>query len=295
MPDNLPPLNALKAFEAAGRHLNFRLAAEDLGVTQGAVAQHIRALEARLSIKLFQRLPRGLALTDVGRKYHAAIRRAFEAMQKATAEILPEQTVVTISVPPSFASMWLVQRLGLFTDAFPGVSVRVDASKNLANFQNDGIDIAVRQGKPPFGPGLVHELLFPMKLQAVCSPVLTASYDIESPADLVDQVLLHDAHGLWPAFLEKLTHETVLPNAKSLNFSQTSLAVETAMAGQGIALASDFLVGDAINAGQLVSLFECSFEDELSYYIVYPRRPHNADMVQCMRDWLMETGTRDSA
>ena len=111
----LPPLNALKAFEAAGRHLNFRLAADEIGVTHGAVAQHVRALEARVGVKLFKRLPRGLALTDEGRKYLAPVRRAFEMIAGATDELCPQQAELTISVTPSFASKWLVPRLGRFT------------------------------------------------------------------------------------------------------------------------------------------------------------------------------------
>lgn len=285
----IPPLNALKAFESAGRNLNFRLAAEEMGVTQGAVAQHVRALESVVNTKLFDRLPRGLAFTDIGRSYHMSIQRAFEMMQKATAEILPQQSVVTISVPPSFASMWLVPRLGQFSDANPDISVRVDASQRLANFQTDGIDIAVRQGMPPFGPGLVSDLLLPMRVFAVCSPDLRAdNKPIETLADLEDQVLLHDTHGLWPLFLERAADGKSIPRTRSMNFSQTSLAVEAAIAGQGIALANDLFVEESINAGRLRCLFEQSFAEEQSFYVVMPRRPRNAELVHRMQAWLLE-------
>ena len=111
----LPPLNALRAFEASARHLNFRLAAEELGVTQGAVAQHVRGLEADLGIKLFDRLPRTLALTGVGRSYAAQLRRAFDLLTQATATLRPEPLRLTISVSPTFASKWLIPRLPDFT------------------------------------------------------------------------------------------------------------------------------------------------------------------------------------
>ena len=200
----LPPLNALKAFEASGRHLNFRLAAEEAGVTQGAVAQHVRALEADFQVKLFDRLARGLALTEEGRKYHVPIQRAFDLIRDATEDLRPQQGVVTISVTPSFATKWLVPRLAQFTDANPDLNVQIVASPELANFQDDGIDLAVRQGHAPKGSGLVSAALFPSEFYAVCSPaLLQGDHQLLTPEDLDHHTLLLDGHGLWPLFIEK--------------------------------------------------------------------------------------------
>ena len=290
----LPPLNALKAFEASGRHLNFRLAAEEIGVTQGAVAQHVRALEATLNVKLFERQPRGLELTDEGRKYHAPVRRAFELIADATKELRPEQAVLTISVTPSFATKWLVPRLGAFANANPGVDVRVDASQKLANFQSDGIDIAVRQGRPPFGPGLVAELLFPLEVYAVCSPALmSGAHPLRTADDLEHHVLLHDTHGLWPLFMDGLLAGKPAPNSRSINFSQTAHAVDAAISGQGVALASDPFVEDELATGRLCRPFAHAVAGEFGFFVVTPRIPRNPTLSQKMRDWLMAESRSD--
>ena len=284
----LPPLNALKAFEASGRHLNFRLAAEDIGVTQGAVAQQVRSLEALLNVKLFERLPRGLAFTEEGRKYFAPVRRAFQLLAQATEELRPQQAVLTISVTPSFATKWLVPRLGRFTDATPDLDVRLVASQSLANFQSDGIDIAVRQGRPPFGPGLVAEPLFFEEFYAVCSPsLLSGKHPLRALDDLAHHVLLHDAHGLWPLFMEEAFGDKARPESRSMNFSQTSLALDAALAGQGVALASDLFVEDEIAAGRLCRPFDETIKSEFGYFVVMPRARKDDDYVRRMRDWLI--------
>jgi len=286
--NRLPPLNALKAFEASGRHLNFRLAAEEIGVTHGAVAQHVRALERRIGVKLFERLPRGLALTDEGRRYLAPVRRAFELIADATEELCPQPAVLTISVTPTFATRWLVPRLGQFTKSHPDIDVRVDASQGLANFQSDGIDIAVRQGRPPFGPGLVAEQLFPEEFYAVCSPsLLDGEHALRTPEDLAHHVLLHDTHGLWPLYLEKVFAGKARPKSRSMNFSQTSLAVDAAIAGQGVALVSHLFAADEVAAGRLCLPFGCSIASEFGFFVVTPRKPRKPKVVQRMRDWLI--------
>ena len=295
MPSHLPPLNGLRAFEAAGRHLNFRLAAEEIGVTQGAVAQQVRGLEQVLDAKLFERLPRGLALTEEGRKYLAPVRRAFRLIEDATQEIRPRQAVLTLSVTPSLASKWLVPRLGVFLEAHPDLDVRVVAGQELANFQSDGVDIAVRQGRPPFGPGLTAELLFPFEVYPVCSPALMAGkHPIASPEDLTRQVLLHDAHGLWPLFLEQSGVTEPMSQSRALKFSQTSLALDAALAGQGVALASAPLVAEDIAAGRLCRPLKMSMSSEMGFYIVAPRNAEaTPNMSQRMRDWLIAQSRAD--
>ncbi len=284
----LPPLNALKAFEASGRHLNFRLAAEDIGVTQGAVAQHVRSLEANLGVRLFERLPRGLALTDEGRKYFTPVRRALQMIAEATEEIRPRKAVLTISVTPSFAPKWLVPRLGSFTEENPDIDVRLVASQDLANFQSDGVDIAVRQGRPPFGPGLTAEPLFVEEFYAVCSPsLLSGTHPLKTPEDLAHHVLLHDAHGLWSVFLQEVFGDGPKPASRSMNFNQTSLALDAALAGQGVALASDLFVADEVAAGRLCRPFPVTIKGELGFFVVTPRRQRKSEHVDKMRDWLL--------
>lgn len=290
----LPPLNALKAFEASGRHLNFRLAAEEIGVTQGAVAQHVRALEADFKVKLFDRLARGLALTEEGRKYHAPIQRAFELIGEATNELRPQQGVVTISVTPSFATKWLVPRLARFTHANPDLNVQIVASPDLANFQDDGVDLAVRQGRAPKGSGLVSAALFPSDFYAVCSPDLQAgAHPLLTPEDLEHHVLLLDGHGLWPLFIEKVFGGRSIPKSRTIKFSQTAHAVDAALAGQGVALASDLFAADDMAAGRLVRPFRQTVQKDLGFFLLAPRKSNNATPVKRMWDWLIEQSLAD--
>ena len=287
-PARYPRLNALRVFEAAARQLNFRLAAEELGVTQGAVAQQVRGLEAELGVKLFDRLPRGLALTEAGRRYRTPVARALGIIAEATDELRPQQQTVTVSATPSFAARWLVPRLGAFTQANPDLDVQVVATVAMANFQSDGVDIAVRQGKPPFGPGLSAYLLYGLDMFAVCSPaLLDGDHPLEEPADLAHHVLLHDTHGWWPKYLEQAGRGEPLEPARSLRFSQESLAIDAAIAGQGIALASEPLVQADIEAGRLCRLFDLTVGDETGFYLIAPRVPRDSELVTRMRDWFL--------
>ncbi|UDL89306.1 transcriptional regulator GcvA [Mesorhizobium sp. PAMC28654] len=294
MPDTLhrlPPLNALRAFEASARHLNFRIAAEELSVTQGAVAQHIRGLEADLGVKLFERLPRGLALTDEGRAYMPNIRRAFDLISEATLLLRPEPARLTISVTPSFATKWLIPKLPDFVADNPLVDLRIMASESLSSFQADGVDIAVRQGRPPFGAGLVVDLLFPQQLVAVCSPaLLQAGAGGIAPADIQHHVLLHDAHNLWPEFMEKAVGLKMVAEVKRMRFNQTGLAIDAAIAGQGIALASRFLVAADLAAGRLVQPLKAEMRGTQDFYVVVPRKQAHPEPTQAVRQWLLDAG-----
>lgn len=290
---SLPPLNALRAFEASARHLNFRIAAEELNVTQGAVAQHIRGLEADLGTKLFERLPRGLALTDQGRAYVPNIRRAFDLISEATLLLRPEPARLTISVTPSFATKWLIPRLQDFMADNPLVDLRVLASESLSSFQADGVDIAVRQGRPPFGAGLIVDLLFPQQIIAICSPALLPAGATEiAPAEIQHHVLLHDAHNLWPEFMEKAVGLKMTAELKRMRFNQTSLAIDAAIAGQGIALASRFLVAADLAASRLVQPVSGEMRGTQDFYVVMPRKQRHPEPTQAVRQWLLDAGER---
>ena len=284
----IPPLNALKAFEVSGRHLNFRLAAEELGVTQGAVAQQVRGLEDYLNVRLFLRQARGLSLTSEGQRYLPSLSRAFEMIAEATENLRPSDMVLTVSTTPTFASRWLVPRLGEFTSDHPDIRVRLDASNALANFQTDGVDIAIRQGKPPFGPGLVADPLFVPELIAVCHPDLASGRTaISSPDDLRHHVLLQDAHGQWPQFLETAFRDKQIPRMRTMNFSQTSLAIDAAMAGQGVALTNTAFVETELKSNQLCQPFPFSICVDKGYYVVAPRTPRKPQVVAIGREWLL--------
>ena len=284
----LPPLNALRAFEASARHLNFRVAAGELGVTQGAVAQHVRGLEADLGIKLFERLARSLALTEPGRRYAGQLRRAFELMTEATAALRPEPARLTISVTPTFAGKWLIPRLQAFRADHPDIELRIVASESLSNFQNDGVDIAVRQGRPPFGLGLVADPLFEQEIVAVGSPTLLGDRSGALPAeDIARFTLLNDAHDLWPEFIEQALGLMTPAAIQQVSFNQTSLAIDAAVAGQGLAVASRFLVEEDLRTKRLVQAFAATMRGGLDSYVVTLRKPRQPKPTDSVRRWLL--------
>jgi len=284
----LPPLNALKVFEAVTRHLNFRLAAEELGVTQGAVAQQIRGLEASLGLKLFERLPRTLALTGAGAGYAVSIRQAFELIDEATRTLRPEPNRLTLSVTPTFASRWMLPRLPGFTAAWPDIDLRVLASERLVQFHHEGVDLAVRYGRPPFGAGLDATLLFSQTVLAVVSPTLLAEMGDPAESDrCLRYALLHDGHHLWPAFLASIFPNLSLHHQHHLRFNQTALALEAAISGQGIALTSPHFVQNDLASGRLVPAFRQQMTMDAGWYLVWPRRPREPAPVLAVRDWLL--------
>lgn len=290
----LPSLNGVRVFEVVARHLNFRLAAEELGVTQGAVAQQIRGLEAELGLKLFERHPRTLAITEAGRSYVGSVRRALELISEATETLRPEPQHLTISVTPTFASKWLTPRLPEFTAAHPHIDLRILASDRISNFQTDAVDLAVRYGRPPFGPGLQADLLFEQVIVALGSPLLIEKLGRpEVPENLAGYALLHDAHNFWPRFLEQAMGKAAPVSApKNIRFNQTALALEAARGGQGLALASEFLIGDDIAGGHLARLFETRMRVGADFYVVAPRKPRHAASVEAVRGWLLRESAK---
>jgi LysR family glycine cleavage system transcriptional activator len=283
----LPSLNGLRVFEVVTRHLNFRLAAEELAVTQGAVAQQVRGLEAELGLKLFDRQPRTLALTEAGRSYVANVRRAFELIAEATEALRPEPQHLTISVTPTFASKWLIPRLPDFTAAHPDIDLRILATDRISNFQTDAVDLAVRYGRPPFGPGLDVDLLFEQVVVAVGSPLLIEKLGSPAQAEAFARyALLHDAHDFWPQFLEQVFPEGAPAAPKNIRFNQTAHAIEAAIAGQGLALASRLFVEEDIRDGRLTRLFAVEMRAGADFYAVSPRKPRHATSVAAVRTWL---------
>lgn len=278
---NLPTPNSLRAFEVTGRHLNFRLAAEELGVSQGAVAQQVRGLEARLGLRLFDRVARGLVLTEAGRQYHDQIARAFEQMRQATRALRPSPGQVTISVTPSFASRWLIPNLPDFTAKHPDIDLRILATDRVSSFRQDAIDLAVRQTRPPFGASLEVALLFRQTIIAVCAPGLLANLPASENDPLSGLVLLHDTHNHWPRFLGRDVSK------QGLRFNQTGLGIEAALAGQGVVLASRFMVARDLEDGRLVQPVATALEGETDFYLLRQRKPAPNKIQDAVWNWLI--------
>lgn len=289
----IPPLNGLRAFDVSGRHMSFRAAADEMGVTQGAVAQQVRRLEAHLGTPLFERLPRGLAFTPSGRSYHTRVANAFEELRAATNTLRPETEKVLVSVTPTFAAKWLIPNLPEFSAAHPEIDLRILATERVSSFHADGIDLAVRQGRPPFGAALEAVRLFRQKIIAVAAPILVAGQCLPLDHDILSRLpKLHDAHDLWPAFLRELN---VADHAeRGLRLNQTALAMDAALSGQGAALVSSFLAKRDIAANHLVQLVPKALSGKQDFYLLAVRRSKRGSSAQAVVEWFASKAEPDA-
>jgi LysR family glycine cleavage system transcriptional activator len=268
----LPNLNGVRAFECAARHLNFRLAAEELNLTQGAVAQQVRNLEASLGQKLFVRKPRGLELTEKGAAYFTDIHAALIRIAQATAQLAPESRSVVLSVPPSFASMWLLPRLSEFEALHPDIDLQVIASEGLSDFDTDGVNLVVRQASPPFAPNLKSVLLAPLNLVAVASrSYLETAPPTKQLEDFRAHRLLENSHRNWRQLFG--SDEEAGKAARVSRFNQTALAIAAARAGRGVAIAPEALIEPDIKAGELVVVWRDETLSSTGFYAVAPAKP----------------------
>lgn len=280
-----PNLNSLRAFDAAARHLNFRLAAEDLNITQGAVAQQVRKLEAELGLQLFDRLSRGLALTPQGETYCRAVRKGLNIIDAATRDMIPDVRQVVISVPPSFAAKWLVPRLAAFARAHPDIDLQIEASSKVINFASTRVLLAIRQGRPPFGKHLSTELLAPLQLCAVSAPELGDSIGPQPDTSaFAGYPLVQDSHRHWDDVLQG-SHG--LDRRRVLQLSQTALALDAAANGQGIALAPLMLAEADLATGRLVELWRDTGADQSGFYLVRPEGSERNAAVDTVIGWLL--------
>lgn len=292
----MPSLNALRAFEAVARHLSVAGAAGELNVTSAAVSHQIRHLEDHLGMPVFQRNGRGLALTDAGRAGLPAIREGFALLAAALDAIdsLGETGALSISVTPSFAVKWLLPRLSRFEARHPDIDVKVNASMQLCDFAKEGIDIAIRYGAGAY-PDLVAEKLIQESLIPVCSPdLLNAGPPLRSLEDLQGHTLLHDdspdndpSCPNWEMWLRAAGVE--MPDAgRGPRFNQSSLVLEAAMLGRGVALAKSTLAAADIANGRLVRPLPGHSPVGFAYWLVAPKGKLNLPKVSFFRDWIME-------
>jgi LysR family glycine cleavage system transcriptional activator len=298
MARTLPPLNSLRAFEAAARHLSFTKAAEELHVTPAAISHQIKGLEAQLGVPLFRRLTRALRLTEAGQAALPAVRDGFDKLAEAVdlMRAHEESGVVTVSTEPSFAAKWLVPRLDRFRAAHPEFEVRLDATDRLADFQRDNVDLAIRYGSGDY-PSVEVEKLLSEEIFPVCSPkLLDGPHPLRRPEDLRHHTLIHLDWDLedvgaptWRMWL-LAAGVTDIDFTRGPVFSMNSLALQAAIEGQGVALASSVLVADDLSAGRLVMPFDVSVCDPLdfAYYVVVPKRSAKLPKVAAFRDWLLD-------
>lgn len=293
----LPPLNALRAFEAAARHGSFALAAEELGVTAAAISQQVKGLEAELQVDLFRRQPRGLLLTNAGHAYLPGLSEGFDRLAAATAHIREGAAsgVVTLTCLASFAAGWLVPRLGRFRQQYPGIELRIDTSRRLVDFAREDVDLAIRFGAGPF-KGLQAIPLLQEELFPVASPALLrgGGPPLQRFADLLQHQLLHDsdAHPAqpWMSWRNWFAREGLDPAAadRGLSFTDSNVLMAAAIAGQGVALGRAPHLGEQLARGHLVRLFDQSWLAEWRYFIVAPTAQLQRPPVQALVSWLQE-------
>jgi len=287
----LPPLTALRAFEAAARHLSFTRAAQELCVTQAAISHQVKILESHLAVRLFNRLPRRLVLTRDGLAWAHALADVFARLHDANTRLRlgarADGSFVSVSVIPSFAARWLVPRLGLFLERHPGLDVRVTPSEHLVDFAVEAVDLGVRYGTGHY-PGLVTEKLADDALVVVCAPAVLARKKLVAPADLRHHVLLHDdTRDAWARWFEA-RKVSGIEAWRGTELSDSSMLVEAAVRGQGVALARWSLAMDDLAAGRLVLPFPrvAPMSTGRSYYLAAPKERLTRAPVAKFRDWL---------
>jgi LysR family glycine cleavage system transcriptional activator len=289
MARDLPPLNALRAFEAAARQLSFAKAADELNVTPAAVSHQIKALEQRLGLPLFRRGNRVVFLTEAGQAYLGGVREGFDRLAEATARLRKRGrgAPLTVSVLPSFATRWLMPRLKRFRALHPTIDVRLSATQALADFARDDIDLAIRFGRGTY-PGLVVEWLFAEDMFPVCSPeLLRGPLPLAEPADLRHHTLLHDGmREDWRLWLEAAGVEGV-DAERGPSFNDASLVVQAAVDGMGVAIGRGSLVAGELAAGRLVRLFAATLREGEAYYLVYPEANRDRPQLAAFREWIL--------
>jgi len=287
MARNLPPLNALKAFEAAARHVSFTLAADELNVTHAAVSRHIRELEGWLGAKLFVRTGRGVELTERGNGYVAEITPALDLIAAATENVTGRRRKrrqrLVVTVEPSFASLWLVPRLGRFTAANPEIELVLDSSNRLVDFGRGEADVGVRYGRGVWS-NVAADALTKTHMTPVCSPALLKNANVRSPADLPSGLLLQEeSRRYWDEWLQAAgVADRMSPEGPTLGLH---LTVPAAEAGQGFTLADEIIAGDAIVGGRLVRPFAVSI-DSYGYYFVHAADRKETKAMIALHAWL---------
>lgn len=287
----LPPLNSLRVFETVARHLSVTKAADELAVTPAAVSHQIKTLEDHLGIPLFQRLKGNLLLSDAGQAILPGIRGGFDQFAAAIEEIdnLGDAGVLTISVAPSFAAKWLLPRLDRFEVAHPEIDVRVAAAMALTDFHGDGVDLAIRYGAGRY-PDLHVEKLLEEAVFPVCSPKLVAG--LGDPAALKDHTLLHDdspdddpSCPTWPMWL-KAAGVADADGTRGPRYNQSSMVVEAAVLGRGVALGKALLCANDLAEGRLVKPFGDAVSVDFAYFLVCPPPKLALRKVSLFCDWL---------
>lgn len=291
----LPPLNALRAFEAAARHLHMTHAAEELGVTQGAVSRHVINLEEYLGVALFKRTSTGLVLTQAGATYYSMIGGALNDLYEGHASFVggDQREVLKIKLPPTFAMRWLVPRLHRFHAAYPQLAAQITTSHERVDFASDDVDVAI-WSTFEFAETSRTSWLFGEVLVPVCSPrLLETELPLSTPSDLRNHVLLYSMNRPedWGAWLSAAGANDIAGHG-SIAFENSGLAYQSAVDCAGVAIAQLRLVWEDVRHGRLLIPFEIYVRSKRGYYLIAPNASPPR-RVKCFEQWLTEEIARD--
>ena len=289
MARRLPPLNSLKAFEAAARNLSFTKAAEELFVTQAAISHQIKLLEEHLSIKLFMRRNRSLLLTEEGQSYYLDIKDIFANLYEATEKLLTRgaKGSISIALTPSFAIQWLIPRLSEFSNLHPDIDVKIKAVDFEENSLTDDVDVAIYYGLGHW-QGVQADKLHTEFFIPVCSPLLLAGeHPIKSAEDLIHHTLLHDmSRNNWNEWIKQAKVKDVNVNQGPI-FSHSSMVLQAVIHGQGVALGHNILAKPEIESGRLVTPFNQVLLSKNAYYLVCREAQVDSPKITTFREWLL--------
>ncbi|MDP2715244.1 transcriptional regulator GcvA [Rheinheimera sp.] len=289
MARRLPPLNALKAFETAARHLSFTKAAEEMYVTQAAISHQIKALEDHLGLKLFMRKNRSLLLTEEGQSYFLDIKEIFLQLHESTEKLLARgaKGSLTVSLQPSFAIQWLVPRLNQFSEQHPDIDVRIKAVDLDEGSLTDDVDVAIYYGRGSWR-NLHADKLHTEYLLPVCSPLLlNSTKPLQEPTDLQYHNLLHDgSRRAWKAWFTTQNFKHFNVNQGPI-FSHSSMVLQAAIHGQGVALAHNVLARPDINSGRLIVPFNHVLISKDAYYLVCRESQTELGKITAFRQWMV--------
>ena len=286
---DLPPLTAVKAFEAAARRKSFTRAAEELGMTQASVSYQIKILEERVGTTLFLRRARGVELTDIGQRFASRTSEALDLLRDAYADVRgrTEETLV-ISVIPTFATNILAERLGRFQIANPSIAVRLDVSQSSVDFASTDFDLGIRSGRGDW-PGLSCHRLMPSLFTPMLSPALAETIGgVNELPDLLKLPIIEPSDPWWWHWFEAAgLPSDVLKERPNMQFGSQILEANAAMAGQGVGILTPSFYRDAIQQKRLIQPFDLVCDDGTAYWLVCPEARRNAPKIRTFRNWIM--------
>ena len=295
---DIPPMQALKCFAAAARHLSISKAGDELCITQGAVSKQIKQLESLLGIALFIRTPKGLHLTDAGRQYFESVTQSLNILANACATLqsAPEKQQLLIDVIPSMSHIWLIPRIHSFEARFKHLQLDLISGDGEPNFNRTQADLSIRSLNRKSATKDAIEL-FNERLLLVASPVLLEQSPIKSIEDVFQHKLLvqNTRPLMWQRFIDEQDRELDKDQSSfhvGIGFQHFFMSLKAAQEGLGLALIPDFLAQESLDKGVLINPLQLSMHSEYSYYLLSPSYKSQLSKVQLFSQWLIEEVTR---